>query len=511
MDPAFVVLHYNTEKWAEQNSGEKQNSGHILNSGHKLNSASPSKFVTFNYRPENLATPSPCRAPSKRRPEAETTEFFEKPVADSLKYLAAYTALVEKEPIVAVEKNWYHDLTNVAQRLLLLRDTFKVLQSVRKKRSMGEKADFRSVHDFRTSRTGSPTVLDDERHSDDDETSSAPERPVSRRGRPRKGQTRGRKPANPRKTETPTPRARPSRRAAAVAAAAVAVSSPSDAQTSDTILHLPPILPSQRVAIPLVILQYFGAGTARPELHIPGIQNQSQSQNQSQNQGKNQIHSQSSQNPPPNFRTIPPIVGQGPVGLTPTLSESTRSIIENLKKNPQLGIPAFSHAYNTQFLPPMQQVRLPPLQWANSTPSSFQEHPVLPSQPGPSQVTRGQVTNYQGPRTHGQVMQDQTMPGQMIPGQMMPGQMIPGQMIDQRVPAPPGQVTLNLQHGVVAETHLPGLHLPQLRSPHASHSPAPSSIASQSHVPPSSPPSHLTQVSPPSHLTEKEANVRTAK
>lgn len=218
-DPAEVVIHYSPEKWIEKTS--------------KLASASSARFVTLNYTQKEfpLSTPSPTRenrtAPiSKKQTYSsgpESSKFIVRPITESLDRLSNYK-IGTRGNVELLEKNWYHDLTNVGQRLRLLRETFKVIQSVRKKRNMGERADFRLLHEYRASLTGSPLVLDDEHYitaktdeEDDPNASSTAyisQVPTpSRRGRPRKKHTRGRKPGARRETsEAPVTRTRASRR-----------------------------------------------------------------------------------------------------------------------------------------------------------------------------------------------------------------------------------------------------------------------------------------------------------
>lgn len=274
-DPSEVVLRYSPEKWIEANE--------------RLGSASPARFVTLNYHPRDRSLPTPTPASEKvvasvgiRKPlqrlHNPSPHFFIREVSQSLQQLNEYGAVPGK-PVETAEKDWYYDLANVGQHLRLLRETFKVIQSVRKKAMMGERADFKMLHDFRTSQTGSPVALDDDQYGvpkteDEDETglSSAaevpPPPPPNRRGRPRKKQTRGRKPGPRQTADAPLARTRASRRLqdatllpllkertfAAPAQPEVpeeTATNPSlgplhEPQSTFPILHLPPILPSQR-------------------------------------------------------------------------------------------------------------------------------------------------------------------------------------------------------------------------------------------------------------------------
>lgn len=230
MDQSHIVtIRYNLDKWHEAQ----------LNRGSDWSSAnsSPSKIITLNYRKDRLGTSTPALSPvpwlMKKREEPrvrkpkydENEPFLTRPVAESLDRLRAYETFINPEDPLHADKAWYHDFTNVAQRLKLLRDTYKVLQAVRKKRAMGERVDFRTAHELK-SRTGSPVPLDEDRHhtgqSDDEDKPQAPPAPApARRGRPRKrgGAARGRKPgprlrnAIPAPAPVPTPtRSRTSRR-----------------------------------------------------------------------------------------------------------------------------------------------------------------------------------------------------------------------------------------------------------------------------------------------------------
>lgn len=184
----------------------------------EINSGVPTKIVTFNYTKPGAnasaqieggsSTKAISMAPRKRHLSPLSGVSFERPVADSLRNLSQYQQMVKQgtKPVKEVEEDWYLDLTNVGQRLKFLRDTFKVIQSVRKRKMMGERADFRTVYDAHVSRTGSPSLLDDEGRnpglSDEDvpgltRASPAPHvmttPMMSRRGRPRKRRGRVRK------------------------------------------------------------------------------------------------------------------------------------------------------------------------------------------------------------------------------------------------------------------------------------------------------------------------------
>lgn len=403
-DPSEVVLRYTPEKWIEAQE--------------RLGSASPSRFVTLSYQPRDqlLGTPSPSRertsAPPVRRhvrPNLSSTEYFVRPISESLERLASYGKTPGAD-VQVEEKNWYHDLTNVGQRLRLLRETFKVIQLVRKKRMMGERADFKMLNDFRTSHTGSPLVLDDDGHSrteDEDEAnaSSAPEvpppPPPNRRGRPRKKQTRGRKPGPRRETAgTPVTRTRASRRVQepavlsllkeqALAAPQAAgdeprnlvYSSPPDAPSTHPILHLPPILPSQR-------LPYYH-GQAPSYGQTPSY-TQAPSYGQASNYGQVPYYGQPTYGQTPGHGTLPYIPGEGPHTQAP-LSTSIETNAPKAANAPSASTPAASGvvggdsasmASTSASLAPITQGSLAPN--AQGTP------------PGPAQSVQNSATPFYG-------------------------------------------------------------------------------------------------------------------
>ncbi|PVH17649.1 uncharacterized protein CXQ87_000542 [Candidozyma duobushaemuli] len=203
----LVTLRYNSDKWHEAQ----------LNRGSDSSAQnSPSKMITLNYRKERSSTPTPAVSPvpwlfkkreeKARRPKYDENEpFLVRPAAESLARLRNYESFIDPEDPLQADKNWYHDLTNVAQRLKLLRDTYKVLQAVRKKRAMGERVDFRTAHELK-SKTGSPVHSDDDREKNSEEEKPPPP-PPARRGRPRKrgGGVRGRKPGPRSRAAIPAP------------------------------------------------------------------------------------------------------------------------------------------------------------------------------------------------------------------------------------------------------------------------------------------------------------------
>lgn len=207
-----VVLRYNVEKWHEAVASHSDSASA---------STSPSKVVTLSYRKDRLGTPTPRLLPVPwlikareeparvvKKPVYDANEpYITRSVEDSLIRLRKYGESFEKfqknghySPFLydrsALDKNWYHDATNVAQRLRFLRDTYKVLQAVRKKRAMGERVDFKTAHEAKSrSRTGSPAPLDEDHQNLGNEEHKVEVVAAPRRGRPRKrGGVRGRKP-----------------------------------------------------------------------------------------------------------------------------------------------------------------------------------------------------------------------------------------------------------------------------------------------------------------------------
>lgn len=248
---SVVTLKYNTEKWLDaQNKADSE---------WLSNNNSPTKMVTLNYRRDRLDASTPALSPvpwmvkkefKPRKPKYnENDPFLIRPVSESLQRLREYEKNVQLVGAIKADINWYHDLTNVAQRLRLLRDTYKVLQAVRKKRAMGERVDFRTAHEFK-SRTGSPVPLDENAsggHPGDEDAqsrqgaslASTPVAAPARRGRPRKrggGAGRGRKPGPRLRTVVPLPmltatRSRASRRKQEAAEAAAAAGATAASET----------------------------------------------------------------------------------------------------------------------------------------------------------------------------------------------------------------------------------------------------------------------------------------
>lgn len=224
MESNIVTINYSPQKWAQA----QENAQSELRA---FGGDSPTRFVTLNYKkdtssplPLSWSTTIPMRG--KKDPRGDEP-FEETPIKVSLQRLRQYpSAMSEPEADgQAIDRQWYGDVVNIGQRLRLLRDTYKVLQAVRKKRSLGERVDFRAMNDFKISSTGSPLVLEDEHgngsvHTDEENHHVAPT-PTStshsttsngaRRGRPRKRGTRGRKPNLERRERNPATAAAPAR------------------------------------------------------------------------------------------------------------------------------------------------------------------------------------------------------------------------------------------------------------------------------------------------------------
>lgn len=242
MDPSAVVLRYSLEKWCEH-------TGLSLVSG-----LGPQKHSRRRHLVPLLAT------------------SFERPVAESLHNMRNYSG-----EISGPDLGWYHDITNVAQRLKFLRDTYKVIQSVRKKKMMGERADFRSLYDTKVGRPGLAAGSDDEHsnsaRADDDYTAKPPAAVPARRGRPRKKRGRDRKsplgredagpgPGRPPKRSRVSRRLQENERAPADRQAPSLTATPEPAQEQSRrlsfgrpepqgppLMHLPPILPTQKYSL----------------------------------------------------------------------------------------------------------------------------------------------------------------------------------------------------------------------------------------------------------------------
>lgn len=190
MDPCVVTIKYSPVKWAQAHNEENQSLSNYDNflKNNEQRSESPSKNSASHYY---------CR---RKHIQALSSLGFHKPTEDSIKSMRSYIIDSSRGEISfkEIEKDWYGDLINVAQRLKLLRDAYKVIQTVRKKKALGINVDFKPVYDTKTSRNDSPSHLDDEsrphKTDDEDEYKVREYPPPTRRGRPRKKRGRERKP-----------------------------------------------------------------------------------------------------------------------------------------------------------------------------------------------------------------------------------------------------------------------------------------------------------------------------
>lgn len=514
-DPSEVVLRYTPEKWIEAQE--------------RLGSASPSRFVTLSYNPRDhlLSTPSPRRERASVPPvvrkhvqplNSTSKEFFVRPISESLDRLGEYG----KNPlndVQVLEKNWYYDLTNVGQRLRLLRETFKVLQLVRKKRMMGERADFKMLNEFRLSHTGSPIVLDDDGLSktedeDDNNTSSVPEfpppPPPKQRGRPRRKHTRGRKPGYRRETaDPPVTRTRASRRGQdstllpllreqAVATllttngngdgSNLVYTSPTEALSTFPILHLPPILPSQRLPENYTqAINYGGALTygSNESLHVKapkfvsGVPEENQAK-QSRRASSTPVSSK-----------------VGVAGDSSSFASASPSVVkqstgENSHFGPilTLGGPSGPHAMQAQ----ANQAAQTSIQASNqaipsqahpstmATPAYHSAHSTKLSTPNlATQTTTSNVTTNPSPPnlTNAPILHSSTLPGMRMPN--ISDRLLPTFAGDSRGPLPrmagmpgvPGMARMSGMTGTPAISHTPagymgsqggpGIRLPPLQ------------------------------------------------
>lgn len=185
----MVTIKYSPVKWAQAHNDETAtlaNYDNFLNKSEKR-SESPTKIPASHYYNR------------RRHLQPLSSLGFQKPTQDSINSMKNYLLDAKKNEVsfIELEKNWYGDLINVGQRLKLLRDAYKVIQAVRKKKALGIKVDFRPIYDTKASRNDSPAHLDDEsrphKTDDEDEYKVREYPPPTRRGRPRKKRGRERK------------------------------------------------------------------------------------------------------------------------------------------------------------------------------------------------------------------------------------------------------------------------------------------------------------------------------
>lgn len=191
MDQGVVTIKYSPVKWAQAMNGENKldpNNSFSLSPGQRSTSPSKGSHGHIYARRKYL------------RPLSSLS--FQKSVQESIVAMKNYAKDPELTTLSTdtLEQNWYGDLLNVGQRLKLLRDAHKVVQTVRKKKAMGLRVDFKPIFETRSLRYGSPAHLDDEsshpshRTEDDDDQDKVKEYPPpARRGRPRKKRGRERK------------------------------------------------------------------------------------------------------------------------------------------------------------------------------------------------------------------------------------------------------------------------------------------------------------------------------
>ena len=201
MDEGVVTIKYSPVKWAQSLNGNKSDIQSYAENNTASTPASPSKN---NYT--QIYT-------RKKQISPLSTQSFERPVQESINNMKNYANASKLNSILfqVLEQSWYGDLLNVAQRLKLLRDAYKVIQTVRKKKALGLKVDFKPIFDTKCLRIDKPN-LDDEsqqhnRTEDEYEDKVREYPPPTRRGRPRKKHGRERKPLVGR-SERVTPLAR---------------------------------------------------------------------------------------------------------------------------------------------------------------------------------------------------------------------------------------------------------------------------------------------------------------
>lgn len=191
MDPSLVTIRYSPAKWAQahENGQQQDHPNYLAPETLKTGPRTSPKIPAAQYYTR------------RKHIQVLSSLYFHKSTEDSIKSMNSYPMDLNKgfEEFKNLETSWYGDLINVGQRLKLLRDAFKVIQTVRKKKALGLKVDFKPVYDTKTPRMGSPAHLDDEGHlinrtDDDDDFKVKEYPPPTRRGRPRKKRGRERKP-----------------------------------------------------------------------------------------------------------------------------------------------------------------------------------------------------------------------------------------------------------------------------------------------------------------------------
>lgn len=191
MDQGVVTIKYSPVKWAQTICSEiKLDQGRTSNQNPNIVTGSPSKSSQGQiYTRRKYLRPL-------------SSLSFQRKVEDSIHAMKNYAKTIElgKQSFDTIEQNWYGDLINVGQNLKLLRDAHKVVQTVRKKKALGLRVDFKPIFETKILRYGSPAHLDDEflnanpKIDDDDEQDKVKEYPPpARRGRPRKKRGRERK------------------------------------------------------------------------------------------------------------------------------------------------------------------------------------------------------------------------------------------------------------------------------------------------------------------------------
>lgn len=349
------------------------------------------------------------------------------PIRQSLHELKHYEISEEGD------RSWYLHITNVGQRLRFLRDTYKVIQAVKKKRSMGERIEFKNI-DLNLSRSGTPQALDEDnrnRLDDDDDFVALPQETAPKRGRPRKrggrrgrGTMRGRREIGNRTTRS----TRRSQR----------TSSPI---SESEVLHLPPILPSQGTPALASLASDVGVATTR---HIDENIEASDKKPESKD-GHRQVEMANAEAavvemderreyvelPRPEILAMPPPFLYGYCPVVPNsqavgLLELTRTIIEGLKKRGFPGSQTLNQAYKTYstVLPTFaDELRRSSLHWPNQIPPGLLGQIQGPMSqmmvPMPGQAPLSALSPVNQHSQHNQLPQPQL--GPMLQGKIVPG------------------------------------------------------------------------------------------